>query len=99
MVNKYQPRPIHTDHIELDAELSALVEILAEHAHDIWAAQRISDGWVFGPERSDELHCHPCLVPYAALPETEKVYDRNVAIGTIRAVLALGFAIVKRGTD
>src|SRR5262249_53528081 len=68
MVNDYQPKPLQTDHVALENDLLELVELLAENAHDIWASQRISDGWSFGPERCDELRHHPCLVPYAQLP-------------------------------
>ena len=92
----YRPQPLCTDHISLDGRLLELVELLAENAHDIWAQQRITDGWSFGPVRCDESKHHPCLVPYSGLPESEKAYDRNAVLGTVRAVLALGFAIEKR---
>jgi retron-type reverse transcriptase len=36
---------------------------------------------------------HPDLVAYADLPETEKTYDRNAAMETLKAVLALGYRI------
>ena len=99
MANDYEPKPLQTDHVALDDELLKLVELLAENAHDIWASQRISDGWIFGPERCDESRHHPCLVPYSQLPEIEKAYDRNAVLGTIRAVLALGFVITRREFD
>ena len=46
-------------------------------------------------------HCtyHPCLVPYEDLPESEKEYDRNAALGTIRAVIACGYRITIGATD
>ena len=99
MANDYQPKPLQTDHVALDDGLLELVELLAENAHDIWAAQRINDGWLFGPERCDESRRHPCLVPYSQLPEIEKAYDRNAVLGTIRAVLALGFVVSRREPD
>ena len=99
MPNNYEPKPLRTDHIALEDELLELVELLAENAHDIWAHQRMNDGWVFGPERCDTSRRHPCLVPYAQLPEIEKTYDRNAVLGTIRAVLALGFVISRSEPD
>jgi RyR domain-containing protein len=95
MASDYQPNPFGTDHVELDESLLKVIEVLAENAHEIWASQRINDGWTFGLERCDQLRHHPCLVPYAHLPESEKVYDRNAVLGTIRTILALGFTIVK----
>ncbi len=96
MGNDYHPRPLETDHIALEDELLELVELLAEHAHDVWACQRLSDGWIFGPERCDTSRHHPCLVPYTELPEQEKTYDRNAVLGTIRAIRALGFVISRQ---
>jgi ryanodine receptor 2 len=36
---------------------------------------------------------HPGLVPYAELPESEKDYDRNTALQTLAAIIALGYRI------
>jgi hypothetical protein len=73
----------------------ALTERLAEHSHDTWAQQRISEGWTYGPRRDDAAKQHPDLIPYAELPESEKEYDRQAALGTIRAIIALGYRIVR----
>jgi class 3 adenylate cyclase/tetratricopeptide (TPR) repeat protein len=89
----YQPKPIDTSTITLAAGLRDLTEKLAEHAHDIWAKQRLTDGWTLGPKRDDALKQHPCLIPYAELPESEKRYDRNAALETLKAIVALGYTI------
>jgi RyR domain len=91
----YQPKPIETSFITLPQDLSDLTERLAENAHDIWARQRMVDGWTYGPRRDDAAKNHPCLVPYAELPDSEKVYDRNAAMETIKAILAQGYRIEK----
>jgi ryanodine receptor 2 len=95
----YLPTPILTSHITLPADLLELTERLAENAHDLWACQRMGDGWVFGPKRDDALRQHPCLVPYNDLPESEKRYDREVAVGTLKAILALGYQILPLEKD
>lgn len=92
----YVPRPLDTDAHALPEELLELTERLAEHTHDLWAAQRLSEGWTFGPARDDANRKHPCLVPYAELPESEKEYDRRTALGTLKAVLALGYTVRRR---
>jgi class 3 adenylate cyclase len=89
----YQPSPIETSTVELGPELLDLTERLAENAHEVWAVQRINDGWQLGPRRDDAKKEHPCLVAYDALPESEKVYDRRAAIQTLKAIIALGFRI------
>ncbi len=92
----YTPRPIDLSAIVLDRELLELTERLAEHVHDVWSERRIAEGWSFGATRDDAQKHHPCLVPYAALPAGEKEYDRATALGTLKAILALGYQI-KRG--
>jgi ryanodine receptor 2 len=93
----YQPKPIDTTAIELSPEILKLTEHLAENAHDIWAAQRLSDDWTYGPERNDQQKKHPCLIPYADLPDSEKQYDRNAALETLKAIIALGYRIEQAG--
>jgi ryanodine receptor 2 len=91
----YNPTPIETANVVLPAQLLDLTERLAEHAHDVWAGQRIADGWSYGAHRDDNSKRHPCLVPYESLPETEKQYDRLMAMQTLKAIVALGYRIEK----
>jgi len=89
----YQPKPIDTSQIRLSPELLQLTERLAENAHELWAQQRIKEGWTWGPTRDDAAKKHPCLVPYAQLPESEKEYDRIASVGVLKAISALGYTI------
>lgn len=89
----YTPKPIDLSEVVLPEELTALVEKMAENVHDEWANTRIKQGWTYGEERNDAEKKHPCLVPYNELPDSEKVYDRNTAISTIKLILASGFTI------
>ncbi len=80
MTATYKPTPIDTrGAVALPAGLQQLLEKLAENAHDVWAAQRLAQGWTHGPTRDDAARKHPCLVPYADLPDTEKEYSRAAA--------------------
>ena len=96
MDTKYQPTPIDTSDIELSDELKQLTEQMARNVHDIWAIGRIKDGWTYGPERNDALKKHPCLIDYDELPESEKEYDRNTSIETLKLILKLGWKIDKK---
>ena len=89
----YQPKPIDTSGVELPAKLVDLTERLAQNAHELWARQRLVDGWSYGPHRDDKLKKHPCLVPYDELSESEKAFDRQTATGTLKAILVLGYKI------
>ena len=95
-VEEYVPHPIDVDSVPLDGDLEELQEAIAENAHDIWAEARIREGWSYGKERDDKNKKHPDLIPYTALPDSEKEYDRIMAFNTIKLVKKLGFYIVKR---
>ena len=90
----YQPKPVGTSAVELPTELRDLTERLAQNAHDLWATQRIAEGWSYGAERDDRAKQHPNLVPYADLSDNEKEYDRLTALGTLKAILSFGYLIV-----
>ena len=95
-VEEYEPHPIDVDSIPLDGDLEELQEAIAENAHDVWAEARKKEGWTYGKERDDSNKLHPDLIPYTALPDSEKEYDRIMAFNTIKLVKKLGFDIVKR---
>ncbi|HEX4484967.1 MAG TPA: RyR domain-containing protein [Terriglobales bacterium] len=91
----YMPQPVDTSSIELSRDIVELTERLAENTHEVWARERMAQGWTFGRERNDARKQHPSLIPYKELPESEKIYDRNTAIQTLKAVTAFGYRISK----
>ena len=91
----YVPQPIDTSDIRLPEELNVLIEQMAKNVHEVWAQSRMEQGWTYGEERSDVLKQHPCLIPYEELPEVEKAYDRDTALGTLKLISKLGFKISK----
>lgn len=94
-MSTYTPKPADLSDVNLPADLEPLIEQMAKNVHDVWAESRINDGWRYGPERNDERKEHPCLVEYEELPDSEREYDRNTAIGTLKLILKLGFKIEK----
>jgi hypothetical protein len=90
----YAPKPLDTSTVELPKALGALVELLAENAHETWAQMRIAEGWRYGPSRDDKAQTHPCLIPYTELPDSEQEYDRQLAISTIKIVMGMGYTII-----
>ena len=91
---KYIPKPIDTSNIELPEEIIELREKLAENIHEVWAQQRMMEGWSYGKERNDHKKEHPSLVPYSELSESEKDYDRRTAMETLKTIISLGYKIV-----
>lgn len=61
----------------------------AQQTHEAWRAQKIKDGWVYGPEKNPERKTHPALVPYEALPTQEQAKDKLFK-GVVLALAAIG---------
>ena len=91
----YVPQPVDVSDVVLPEELMSLAEQLSKNVHEVWALERIDLGWTYGNERNDELKHHPCLVPYEKLPESEREFDRNTALSTLKFIYKLGFKIEK----
>lgn len=77
----------------LPEELHPLIEEMAKNVHEVWAKNRVAEGWTYGEKRDDENRKHPCLVPYELLPESEKEYDRATSQETLKLIMKLGFTI------
>ena len=92
---KYKPEPIDTSDVVLTDDVMELSELIAKNTHEVWSAGRIRDGWTYGAERNDAAKHHPCLVPYEELSESEKEYDRNTSLQTLKLIVKLGYRIVK----
>ena len=92
-MTEYVPKPIDTSDVKLPADLLLLTEKIAENVHEVWAAGRIREGWTYGEKKDVEKKKTPLLVPYGELPESEKDYDRNTAIGTLKLIVKLGYTI------
>ena len=92
----YEPHPLNLEDVPLTDDLLELREAIAENAHEVWAEARKREGWTYGPVRNDALKQHPDMLPYFALPDSEKEYDRIMAINTIKLLKKLGWEIKKK---
>lgn len=84
-----------SDEIKLTDEMIILAEHLAENAHNTWAKELMSQGWIYGKTPDDKLKHHPRLVSYEKLSEAEKEAGRNIYIETLKTIIKLGFKIEK----
>lgn len=46
-----------------------------EDMHKAWVTEKESQGWVYGEVKDADAKTHPCLIPYAELPEHQKLKD------------------------
>ena len=95
MDKNYIPKPAETSEVKLPEELHPLIEEMAKNVHEVWAKNRMDEGWTYGPVRDDTHKKHPCLVPYEDLPDSEKDYDRATSQETLKLILMSGFGISK----
>ena len=94
-MKNYNPKPVDTTSIKLNADIIELGEKIAENVHDVWAVGRMKEGWTYGEKRNDTEKTHPCLVPYDELTDSEKQYDRDTAMETLKLIQKLGYVITK----
>ena len=92
----YTPKPIDTKDVLLPKEIMELSEVLSRNTHEVWASERMKQGWRYGEKRDDELKLHPCLVEYDELSEIEKDYDRNTAMETLKLIVKMGYEIRRK---
>ena len=92
---QYIPNPINVDDVVLPKEIEELTEYIAENAHEEWAKQRIKEGWIFAPKTNKKFKLSFCLVPYCELLDSEKEYDRKMAMNTLKVLYKLGYRIEK----
>lgn len=99
----YEPTPINLDDVELDEDLEDLLEAIAENAHDVWAKDRAAEGYVYGPVNNSDPAKGPLtnkdLRPYSELPDSEKDYDRKLAVSTLKLAKRLGFKVSRTNPE
>lgn len=59
-----------------------------EQSHESWLAQKLAEGWKYGPVKDAEKKEHPCCVPYADLPAEQKAKD-YLFRGVVHALKAI----------
>ena len=87
----YKPEPIDTSRVKIHDDMRAKIEELAKNNHEVWARERMAEGWHWGPKRDDDAKTHPSLVPYQQLSESEKDIDRATVLQTLKAAMATGY--------
>ena len=89
----YVPNPVDTSTIQLQPFVENIRDKLAENIHEMWAVTKIETGWAFGEVRDDMEMYHPCLTQFQNLPMAEKRYNIQLALQTLRTIVALGYQI------
>uniref|UniRef100_A0A182MMK6 Ryanodine receptor 3, brain n=1 Tax=Anopheles culicifacies TaxID=139723 RepID=A0A182MMK6_9DIPT len=89
----FVPKPVDTSSVTLPSSVETIKDKLAENIHEMWALNKIESGWTWGERRDDVYRIHPCLTSFEKLPAAEKRYDCQLAVQTLKTILALGYYI------
>lgn len=95
-MNTYKPQPIDLSDVKLPKDILELADLISKNVHEVWAENRIKEGWKYGEKRDDKLKTNPCLIPYEQLSDEEKAYDRNTAFETLKLITKLGYKLEKK---
>ncbi|KAM8915511.1 ryanodine receptor 3 isoform 6-T6 [Spinachia spinachia] len=93
MSNGYKPFPLDLSDIKLTPGQELLVDKLAENAHNVWAKDRIKQGWTYGIQQDLKSKRNPRLVPYVLLDERTKKSNRDSLREAIRTLIGYGYNI------
>jgi hypothetical protein len=46
-----------------------------EENHEAWMTEKLKAGWTYGEKKDPDAKTHPCLLPYSALSDDQKLKD------------------------
>lgn len=92
--HNYRPKPVDTSAIDL-GPLEYLSDMLARNCHDMWALERLKQGWVYGAQRNDATKKHPNLIPYKLLSDDEKAFDYRSSLETLKTIVFMNYSIAR----
>lgn len=58
LLSGYKPAPMDLSFIKLTPSQEAMVDKLAENAHNVWARDRIRQGWTYGIQQVSANFSH-----------------------------------------
>uniref|UniRef100_A0A3P8S6G8 Ryanodine receptor 2 n=1 Tax=Amphiprion percula TaxID=161767 RepID=A0A3P8S6G8_AMPPE len=89
----YRPAPIDFSQVFLTAAHEEVVNLLAENEHNVWARERIKQGWTHGAQQDVKTKRSPYLVPYNLLDERTRRMGRESVREAVCTLLAYGYSL------
>ncbi|XP_061072692.1 ryanodine receptor 1b isoform X3 [Conger conger] len=93
MSSSYKPAPLDLSHVKLTPNQNTLVEKLAENGHNVWARDRVRQGWTYSIVQDIMNKRNPRLVPYNLLDEKTKKTNRDSVCAAVRTLIGYGYNI------
>lgn len=63
------------DSARMGVDLHMSKNVGPEASHESWMAQKVAEGWVYGPVKDADAKTHPCIVPFDMLPREQQAKD------------------------
>ncbi|XP_076818158.1 ryanodine receptor 2-like isoform X3 [Clavelina lepadiformis] len=93
MASGYKPSPLDLSHLKLTQQMEDLVERLADNAHNVWARERVKQGWTYGVNLDVGKKRNPRLVPFSLLDDLAKQSNRNSIRELVRTLIGHGYMV------
>ncbi|EPQ17120.1 Ryanodine receptor 2 [Myotis brandtii] len=93
LTSGYKPAPMDLSFIKLTPSQEAMVDRLAENAHNVWARDRIRQGWTYGIQQDVKNRRNPRLVPYTLLDDRTKKSNKDSLREAVRTLLGYGYSL------
>lgn len=92
----YQPSPYDVSHVKMDDNMISLAKAFAEHEHDMWVHNRISDGWLYGRAYDENSRKDPKMVRLDNLPQEDKDRYLIQATRTVQVLSVMGWKVMQQ---
>ncbi|XP_045927387.1 ryanodine receptor 2 [Micropterus dolomieu] len=89
----YRPAPIDSSQVVLSPAHEEVVNLLAENDHNVWARERIKQGWTYGAQQDVKAKRSPYLIPYNLLDERSRRVGRESVREAVCTLLAYGYSL------
>lgn len=63
------------DSARMGVDLHISKNVGPEASHESWMAQKVAEGWVYGPVKDADAKTHHCIVPFDMLPREQQAKD------------------------
>src|SRR4029434_8506566 len=74
--NGYKPAPLDLNHVKLTPNQNTLVERLADNDHNVWARDRVHQGWTYSIVQVPHTHTHSYMHTHTRTQTNKQVTER-----------------------
>ncbi|KAA8583639.1 hypothetical protein FQN60_014847 [Etheostoma spectabile] len=89
----YRPAPVDMSQVFLSPAHDEMVNLLAENDHNVWARERVKQGWTYGTQQDVKAKRSPYLVPYNLLDERRRKLGRESVREAVCTLRAYGYSL------